>query len=546
MSYHKINLVVCLAALSANVLAMTSDPTQVQSLTPIPVGYPDNVTELLEGWKMSNTGTPGNISNLDLDFLGAADGVTFYQAGGEKYTPTAYYTLDGPRSSQYAEAHCRTYGGVTGGRLYDPDNLVSPPTWWDASGTHNYVYDALNNYPGLFHDVCDVSGVDTFAGYYVFNGYNQGCVWTSGYGANSPAFPDITGYLGSECRCINSDDDVAGQVFSSSSGNPPAFWHHNSGTSWTLVTLSGWPSGHDGYIVGITDRDTYGDVYLVGYDLTAGQTFIYTYSSGSIRRLDAQYGPPTQISRLPFDPDDPIVSFSGNSNITGLPYIWVGSPDPASVLTGAADDMWAFLDPDMFKNRQDPSLVMTGVNSNFLFGGTVGAYPTGRQGWITTGSSSWGLVDYRQVTYSVTTGSLSTGSTFDDLRTANGRFAKFQNAYTITPVPQIVIEADWQIPGSYPNNVAFRVTDYLGVNTSSTYTVDLWDNTGAGHWHNFATKSPMPGYWQTQTPQFNVTTDPEYISSGGVVKARITIFVTGSTITPTWNAFVDQMVFLDD
>ena len=125
---------------------------------------------------------------------------------------------------------------------------------------------------------------------------------------------------------------------------------------------------------------------------------------------------------------------------------------------------------------------------------------------------------------------------------ANGKFAKFRNGSTIVPLdPQIVVEADWTVP-SGASEVSFRVTDQLEINYTSTYKVQLWDNSlMPPNWRDQVTLSPMPNYWQTQVATFNVADSP-YIDGSGVVRARIR--VNSPTPALTWNIDVDQMVFL--
>ena len=551
MSYTRVLFVACLAAFSASILASTGDPLhQMVSLSPMPWGHFNNWNETLTARRMCNSGALGHDNEITLDFLLSIDGTDYYQAGWGNYDSahSFQWTLTGTSQTPPASAYCRTYGGVTGGQFYET-SVGGVPCWWDSSGGGpNRVDYGSPKETGLFWDVNhDSYGYDTFAGYYFDGTYKQGCVWNASPGPfSTPTFPTKTGYNGSECRCINSSDDVAGQVFGSSS-SPPAFWHYVSGTTWTLVVPSAWPSGRNGYFVGITDRDSNNNVYAVGYEeppsgtLGGGQPFVYNYSTGDLRFLGTQYGPPTQISNEPYDVTDPIVSFSGNSNTTGLAYIWRGSPDPSSTYTGVFDDVWAYFDPEVAQySGFAPNI--SGLNSDFQFGGFVGS-GLSLSPWMVDNDSAWTFASASG--YSLTTGTL-TGGSLSDLATANGRFAQIK-AYAGTG-PQTIVEADWTTPDPTGlSEIGFRATDELDLIATNTYIVEVYNNTSGG-WDQLSIVRPScPTYWQTQRTTFPVWVGTDlspYINpTTHQVRERISINVTGSTSQPYWYVDIDQLTF---
>jgi len=491
---------------------------------------------------MANSGTAGNLRVLT---FGVNNNYTYYTGGYLHWTSGDAYNfanLAYPATTNVGSARCGTYSGIFGGQLEDSAISANVPAYWDSVGTlYHLVHNGSSGrQPGLFWDVCDDgSGNDWFVGYYVdTSSEKQPAVWTLSLGADSPLLLPTGSYSGGEARGINANQDAGGQVFGSG-GNPPAVWQYDGSDMWTLIdvsTSSDWPSGRDGYVIGLTDRDGAYGPYAVGYmcptndSSNDGQPFIYSVGTGHIRFCGTQYGPPTQVSNQSYDTGDVIVSFSGN-NCNYAPYIWMGSPDPTSAYTGAADDIYAFLDPDV-SFATAPTI--TGVNSTFHFGGSTGTGST-LAAWMSDDKGeNWTFGS--EPTYTFPVGYLKSMANADDMQSANGKFA------TVTGISTTGFEVDalWTVPSDpSPTEIAFRATGRLETNHTSVYTIDFY-NWGTSTWVTQVTTT-MPTYWQTQVAKIPASGSP-YIYSGQM-KARIKVTYPGASVL-AWYADIEQAVFL--
>jgi|GEM_PF-5090957 len=293
--------------------------------------------------------------------------------------------------------------------------------------------------------------------------------------------------------------------------------------------------------MGLTDRDGANGPYAVGYmcptndSSNDGQPFIFSYGTGHVRFCGTQYGPPTQISNQSYDTGDVIVSFSGNNN-NYAPYIWMGSPDPTSAYTGAADDIYAFLHPDV-SFATAPTI--TGVNGTFHFGGSTGTGNT-LAAWMSDDKGenwTFGPNDSSDLSYSYPVGYLKSGANECDMRSANGKFA------TVAGVTLTGFEVDalWTLPSGTHTEVAFRTTNRLEANFSNSYAIDFYDWTHST-WVNQVSTS-MPTYWKTKVASFAVM-GSLFVNGSNQVKARIRVAPTGPTPSSPYYADIEQAVFL--
>jgi len=517
------------------------------SISGLEFGY-----NFVSAWRMANSGTGPKARNMTLgvDYL-PYPGTPFYMGGiaywlgtddGYRYSHLAYDD-DHPYGPDTGSARCGTYAGIYGGQLDNPPTItVGVPAYWDAAGNYNFVLDSAHpSWSGLFWDVCDDgSGNDWFVGYYTnpLTG-NQPAVWTSARGADNPVFPTTGTFSGGEARGINANQDVGGQVFGSS-GNPPAVWTYQGSYAWNLTdvsTSSDWPSGRDGYVVGLTDRDGANGPYAVGY-MTAtpgnddGQPFIYSVGTGRVRFCGTQYSAPTQITNQSYDTGDVIVSFCGN-NANYAPYIWMGSPDPTKPYSGVADDIYAFLDPDV-SFATAPTI--SGINSTFHFGGSCTAAGV-LEPWMSDDKAeNWQFGSEPAYTFPV--GYLKSMANADDMRSANGKFATVVGSDT----SGLEVDALWTVPSGPPSptEVAFRTTNRLETNFTNSYAIDFYDWKHST-WVSQVTTT-MPTYWQTKVASFAVK-GSLFVNNSNQVLARVKVTGT-SAASIYWNVDIDQAVFL--
>lgn len=503
-------------------------------------------------YRMANNGTGSHTARLLLhsDHTNETDPErgAFFEGGSITLLP--YFTT--PYATVHAGALCGLYDGYIGGFMDGKNaNDFVPPCWWlqDGSSSDDQVTWSSFHRDGQFWDV-NYDGVDhRYVGYIIDgNGVKQPAQWKSSDSTSSPSFYPIATATGGEAWCINKDKDAGGSLLFSGNVTTPAVWQYSAG-SWTLIdvtTSTDWPSGRTGWIIGITDRNANDSAapYAVGWmeaveNGAAAQPFIYSVGTGTIRFCGTYYDIPRQITNVSYDASDVIVSFVGQSNIAGKPYVWIGSPSKLSATTGVADDLWAFLDPDEARPNASLATLGTGINRAYRFGGS--GFPSGTNPatnvWVTSTTTNWTRAAN---TYTRTQGSLHLGSSTSDIDLVDGKFCSIDA--TADPMQvvhrSVILQVDANVGAG--KTAAFRPTTRIGSSVTASYQVDL-KNWNTGAWDNFVNEGAMPAYWDTDLVYPAGTA---YVSSSGQVSARITVHTTTSYPSATWHADFEQASWL--
>ncbi len=537
--------VVCPAVFGTSLaLATSTPPQQVQTVNTF-------YYSTLAGYQLDQTFRMANNGTSDIHRLTAR-----YVADGENSRPevAVYFDrdyfdgvghgrvvrLNDDNTQNHAAAMCGNYGGYVGGHL-DSSTYPDVPTWWLNTGSANKIRRGSTNDTGLFWDV---NKDGDFVGYYKDGSDIWSAVCYDGVNGNTLFGPSGL-YLGFEAKGVSNRrtengssnvKDMVGRGWTDS-GDVPALWRYD-GANWSFTdvsTVTGWPTGRNGFFVGITDKVS-GDSnspYAVGYieddGVNGGQPFIYAVGSGTFKLLGTEYGAPLQVSNAPYDDtSDPVVSFVGTS--AGQPYVWVGSPDPNATYNGTGVDVNAFLDPDTPTSSE--AATATGVDRDFVFGGSNYGGADERKPWMTN-DSDWYHFSASSYSATVTTGSVVGGST-NDLLYADGKWAKVQRG---TGLPQIVLTVEEVSNGMPPSGLAVRVTARIEQNYAVDMKLYLY-NAYTSSWEGPLSTTRLA---QTMKTAFGVAQDANllhYADGNGHVKAKVTVTSVG--LLGLWDVDFEQ------
>jgi len=533
-----ISLVLCSAV---KLHASTDPPPQVQSIK-IASSHPASYG-LIRTYRMANNGSSDIFRITSHYHLTGPTGppqqgfVWDRDSGGSgNFTPMLQAS-----DTEVIAAMCANWDGIVGGKM-DGNDLPVVPAYWVESNSFAYTQITNSNQAGLFWDVTGTVSNDTyFAGYYVNSGVKHAVRVRKS--DSDKEFAPEGDYHGSEARGINKDLDLCGQLFGDGA-DPPVVWQWN-GSDYILHDVSGsadWPSGRSGYLVGIADRDTTPNSpgpYAVGYmeadGGNPGQPFIYSLYTNEVRFLGTQYGPPEQISNCSYDGADPVISYIGN---WPLPYIWIGSPNKSSTNFGCANDVWAFLDPDVTQ-AGDFAAVVTGIDRSFVFGGST--FVTNNDNVFMSKSSSWSVGSGTR-TVTMTCGTVLSGST-SDLAVVDGKYVSVAPGEPLLATdPEIVIQVVQNLSSADIVALAFRSTGRKTVSATFTMKLYLYKWTSPAGWVQLDSRT-MQSHMQTLLGQTDDISDFVDTGNGNKVRALITVKLGSSYFSP-WSIAFEQGVFL--
>jgi hypothetical protein len=498
---------------------------------------------LIRTYRMANNGSSDNFRITSHYHLTGPTGppqqgfVWDRDSGGSgNFTPMLQAS-----DTEVIAAMCANWDGIVGGKMDGNGNGVVP-TWWNESNSFAYNQITNSGQTGLFWDVTGTVSNDTYFAGYFFDGTDKRGVRVKKSNGSKELVPEGN-YDGSEARGINKDLDLCGQLFGDGA-DPPVVWQWN-GSSYTLIDVSAsddWPEGRSGYLIGITDRNGHDSngPYAVGFMSVSesdspAQPFIYSVGTDEIRFLGTQFGPPEQITNFAYDSADPVVSFIGNSP---MPYIWIGSPNKSSTNFGCANDVWAFLDPDVTQ-AGDSAAVVTGIDRSFVFGGST--FVTNNDNVFMSKSSSWSVGSGTR-TITMTCGTVLSGST-SDLAVVDGKYVSVAPGEPLLATdPEIVIQVDQNLSSADIDALAFRSTGRKTVSATFTMKLYLYKWTSPAGWVQIDSRT-MQSHMQTLVGQTDDISDFVDTGNSNKVRALITVKLGSSYFSP-WSIDFEQGVFL--